>query len=80
MLLWVGLILSIPATGYAGISVVFYSWLNAANPERWTAAKAGLWAGGALFLTVLFLALFVYCGRALVKGANKEHRNGQNPT
>ena len=80
MLLWVALILSVPATGYAGISVIFYSWLNAANPERWPAAKAGLWAGGALFLTVVFFSLFVYCVRALIKNTNQDHINEQNPT
>ena len=47
-LLWLGLILSFPASGYAGLCVVFYSWLNAANPERWPAAKGGLWAGVSL--------------------------------
>jgi hypothetical protein len=55
VLLWIGLILSIPATGCAGISVIFYSWLNVANPEYWPAVKAGLWAGGAFFLTVCVL-------------------------
>ena len=74
VLLWIGVVISIPATGYAGISVIFYFCLNAANPDKWPAAKAGLWAGSALFLTVIFFGLFVYCVRALVKEANREYR------
>jgi 1,4-dihydroxy-2-naphthoate octaprenyltransferase len=75
-----GMILSFLASGYAGISVVFYSWLNAANSERWPATKAGLWAGGALLLAVLFVCLFVYCLRALIKNANQEYRNEKSST
>jgi hypothetical protein len=79
-LLWLGLILSFPASGYAGLCVVFYSWLNAANPERWPAAKAGLWAGVSLLFAVLFFCLFVYCVRALIKNANHECRNKNGST
>ncbi|MCU7844239.1 MAG: hypothetical protein KZQ93_10405 [Candidatus Thiodiazotropha sp. (ex Monitilora ramsayi)] len=73
VLLWVGVVISIPATGYAGLSVVFYSWLSAAEPERWPAEKAAIWAGGALVLTVAFFILLIYCVKALVQGMNKEH-------
>ncbi len=77
IVLWVGLVLSVPAAGYAAMSVIFYSWLNAANPERWPAAKAGLWAGSALVLPILFLMLFVYCVVRLIKSANEEYGNRQ---
>ena len=40
---WIALVLSIPAALYAGLSVIFYAWLNAAEPERWPADRAGLW-------------------------------------
>ena len=63
-----------------GISAIFYSWLNAANPERWPAEKAGLCAGGAAILTILFLALFIYCLVALIKEVNRKYRDEQNAT
>jgi len=63
--------LSLPASGYAGLSVVFYAWLNAAEPERWPSAKAGLWAYTALTSAVLFFGLFVYCLTSLVKETNR---------
>ena len=80
ILLWVGLVVSIPVTGYAGVSVIFYAWLSAANPERWSPERAGLWSGGALVLTVLFLSLFVYCLVSLIRNANKEYRCRQAST
>lgn len=77
-LLWLGLITSVPATGYAGMSVIFYAWLNAANPERWPSERASLWSGGALVLTILFLILFIYCLVTLIKDTNKKYRNEEN--
>ena len=78
VLLWLGLITSVPATGYAGVSVIFYAWLSAANPERWSPERAGLWSGGAFILTVLFLILFIYCLVTLIKDTNKKYRNEEN--
>ena len=80
LILWVALVLSLPATFYAGMSVIFYSWLNAAEPERWPAEKASIWAGGSLILTVIFFSVFVYCIVSLVKMANKKYREQQNKT
>jgi len=74
------MILSVPAIYYAGVSVVFYSWLSAAEPERWPPDRAGLWAGGALVLTVLFIAIFIYCLVSLIKETNRRYREGQNAT
>jgi hypothetical protein len=73
ILLWLGLVISVPATSYFAMCVVFYSWQNAANPERWPVAKAGLWAGGAIFLTILFVGLFLYCLICLITYTNKEY-------
>jgi len=80
ILLWIGLVTSVPAGGYAGISVIFYSWLNAAEPERWPSEKAGLWAGGAAILTILFLALFIYCVVSLIRETNQKYKDEQNAT
>jgi flagellar biogenesis protein FliO len=71
------MVFSLPATYYSGISVIFYSWLNAAEPERWPAEKAGLWAGGTLILTILFVSIFIYCVVFLIKDANKKYRKEQ---
>jgi len=80
ILLWFGLVLSVPATGYAAISVIFYSWLSAAEPERWPADKAAVWAGSALAVTIIFFGLFIYCLVSLISNANKEYREKQNTT
>ena len=71
---------SLPATYYAGLSVIFYSWLNAAEPDRWPAERAGLWAGSALVLTIIFIALFIYCLVSLIKDANRKYREKLNET
>jgi hypothetical protein len=77
---WVALVLSLPAAGYAGTSVVFYAWLSAAAPDRWPPERAALWAYSSLALGVLFLGLFIYCVVSLVKDANKTYRSERNAT
>jgi hypothetical protein len=71
---WAALVLSLPAAGYAGTSVIFYAWLNAAEPERWPAERAAVWVYSSLALTVLFLAIFIYCTVSLVRDANKNYQ------
>jgi len=80
MSLWVGLALSLPAGGYAALSFIFYSWLSAAEPERWSPERAGLWAGGAAILALLFLGIFIYCLVSLIREANRKYREEQNAT
>jgi hypothetical protein len=80
LFLWIGLVLSVPATGYAGVCVIFYSWLNAAEPEWWPVDKAAVWAGSALVLTILFFALFVYCLVSLIKETNRGYSKEQEPS
>jgi hypothetical protein len=77
---WVVLVLSLPAAGYAGTSVIFYAWLNAAEPERWPADRAAVWVYSALGLAVLFMALFVYCVVSLIRDANETYRRERNAT
>ena len=76
---WIALVLSIPAALYAGMSVIFYAWLNAAEPERWPADRAGLWVSGSFALAVLFLGVFLYCAFSLWRGA-KRGSNGDRAT
>lgn len=78
--LWVGLFVSLPAAGYAAMSCVFYAWLNAAEPDRWPAAKAGLWSESAAVLAILFFGVFVYCLVSLIRSANKAYRESGNAT
>jgi len=80
ILLWLGLVVSLPVAGYAGISVIFYSWLNAAEPERWPAEKAAVWAYSALALTVIFIGVFIYCLVSIIKEANRKYREKQSAT
>jgi hypothetical protein len=77
---WFSMILSAPVIYYAGTGVVFYAWLNAAEPQRWTPDRAGLWAGGALAVTMLFLGIFFYCVVSLIKEAKRQNREDDNAT
>jgi hypothetical protein len=78
IILWFGLIISIPATGFGGISVVFYFWLNAAQPERWSEEKSAIWAYGALTLTVMFFIIFIYCMVSLIKESRINSNESSN--
>ena len=77
---WLALIISAPATFYSAMSAIFYSWLNAAEPERWPVEKANIWAGGSLLLTIIFFSIFVYSIVSLVKMANNKYREQQDKT
>jgi heme/copper-type cytochrome/quinol oxidase subunit 2 len=75
LLLWLGVLLSLPAVWYSGMSVVFYAWLEASR--QWPTEKAAVWVYSFLALTVLLIALFVYCVVALVREANRSFREEQ---
>jgi uncharacterized BrkB/YihY/UPF0761 family membrane protein len=68
---WATLILLVPATFYAGASVIFYAWLNAAEPERWPEERAALWAYSALGLAILFMGVFIWCTVVLFRDAKR---------
>ena len=78
ILLWIGLIASVPAGGYAAMSVIYYAWLSAAAPDRWSPERAGAWVLGALLLMVFLLAVSIYCLVSLIKQANRDYRAEQN--
>jgi hypothetical protein len=80
ILLWTGLVASVPAAGYFATAVVFYAWLSAASPDRWPPERAALWAYGSLALTTVFVVLFIYCLVSLIKGANKAYREERDGT
>jgi hypothetical protein len=80
LLRWVGAVLSLPAAIYAGASTFFYAWLNAAEPERWPAEKAAIWAYSSLALALVFLGVFVFCVVSLVKEVNRSYKVEQNAT
>ena len=75
---WAGVVLSLPAFVYSGGSFIFYTWLNAAEPERWPAEKAGIWAYSSLAIAIVFLSMFVYCVTSLIKEANRRYREKQS--
>jgi hypothetical protein len=65
--LWVGLVLSLAATYYAPITVMFFFFMsNGADPL--SAAFSGPSALVGLAATILCLAWFIYCLTALIKG------------
>lgn len=80
LLLLVGAILSLPISAYAGVSSVFYAWINASNPERWPELKAAIWSYSSLAISVIFLFIFFYCVVKLVKELNRKHREKSNAT
>jgi len=75
---WVGVVASLPTSIYAGGSFIFYTWLNAAEPERWPAEKAAIWAYSSLVIAIVFLSMFVYCVTSLIKEANRRYREKQS--
>lgn len=78
--MWAGIALSLPVSGYAGMSFVFYAWLNAVEPDRWPAEKSAIWASSALALAIVFLAMFIYCLVSLIKETNRKYREEQKAT
>ena len=73
-IVWVAFVLSVPATFNTGMSVIFYSWLNATKPVRWPTEKTAVWACGSLILAIKLFSVFVYCVVSLAKMANKIYR------
>ncbi len=65
--LLIGAVVALGAALYAGASVVFYAWLNSANPESWPRERAALWAYGSLALTVIAVVAFIWCLLALMR-------------
>jgi hypothetical protein len=75
---WIGLLLALPAGGYAAMSFIFYAWLSAAAPDRWPPERAALWAYSSLALAVLFFGVFVYFVVSLIKDANRTYQRERN--
>ena len=73
---WVGGTVSFVATGYAVLSVVFYSWLNAAEPDRWPSDRAAIWVYSSLAGAAVFATIVVVCVVLLVRDVNR--RNARN--
>lgn len=61
VLLWTGLVVSLPASFFIGFNGVLYAWLNASDPKAWPAERAGPWAYGSFAIAAAFFCLFVYC-------------------
>jgi hypothetical protein len=80
LVLWLSAALSLLAALYAGGNVIFYAWLTAAAPERWSAERAAPFVYGALSLAVLFLLAFICCVVTLVREANRKYRLEQDAT
>lgn len=75
---WVGLVLSVPAGGYLAGCFLYYSWLSAAEPDRWSPKLVGLWSGIAALSALLFFVIFIYCVVSLIRDANTKYRKEQN--
>jgi len=72
-LLWIGLALSLPVSGYCFMGTISYAWLNAVEPERWPAERAAIWAYSSLALAIIFLSVFIYCLVCLIRETNRSH-------
>jgi len=73
IILWFGLILSVPAGGYSGVSIIFYSWLQAS--QQWPTFKSAIWVIGSVILTGFFIYLFFHCLFALTKEPEKVNKH-----
>jgi ABC-type Fe3+ transport system permease subunit len=71
---WLGAVVSLVAALYAGISVFFYAWLNAAEPENWPVDRAEIWAYSSLALAVLFAVLCTVCVILLVRDSRQKKK------
>ena len=71
ILLFIGATISLPASIYAFMSVVLYSWLE--GSQQWTAEKTAIWAIGSLILCIVFLIIFIVCIVKAVRGINKNY-------
>ncbi len=69
VLLWLGLVLSLPGAAYASLGFVYFMWLE--GVQQWPAGRAGVFAWGALTLAVLCAGLFIYCAVSLTRLARK---------
>ena len=77
---WAGAVASLVAAGYSGISVVFYAWLNAVEPDRWPSDRAAVWVYSWLTGAVLFAAIFVVCVVLLVRDINRKPKGVSSAT
>lgn len=73
ILLWIGMISSVPLGCYSFLCAIFYAWRNAADPVNWPSDKAAVWCGGSLILTLIFIFAFIYCMISLIKHENKKN-------
>jgi uncharacterized BrkB/YihY/UPF0761 family membrane protein len=80
LMLIAGAVLSLPISVYAGVSSVFYAWLNASNPEKWPEVKAAIWSYSSLAISAIFLFLFFYCVVKLIKESNRKRREKSHAT
>ena len=70
IILIIAFIISVPATYYASVSVIFYLWLNAAEPERWPVLKTTIWAGGSLIIALISICACIYSAVKLLSIIN----------
>jgi TRAP-type C4-dicarboxylate transport system permease small subunit len=70
--LWVCLLLSVPASLYGGMNFIYYSWQTAAVPSLWPPERAAPLAYSFLALAVLSVGVFVYSVAMLIKATNRQ--------
>jgi hypothetical protein len=78
LILWLGLCLSLPATAYAALGVVYFVWLE--SLMQWPAHSAAVVAFALLALAVLCAGVFIYCLASLIKAVNRAYRGEQSET
>jgi hypothetical protein len=77
---WFSAVLSFVAAGYAENSAIFYAWLTASAPQRWSGERAAPFVYGSLALTIFFLFAFICCVVVLVRDGNRRSRLEENAT
>lgn len=65
-------IVSLPASLYTFMGVIYYTWLEAS--QQWPTEKAAIWVMGLLVLGLFFFITFIVCVVKVVKGMGAHYR------
>jgi len=57
----------LPATYIVGTRFIYFSWLNAYDPEKYSVETIGFQVYSSLALTIMLIVVFIYCVVTLIR-------------
>ena len=75
---WICAIGALPCAYYTFTGFIYFSWLNAYDPEIYTVEKVSFQVYSYLALTIVLIILFFYCIVTLIKETNRAHSEKHN--